>query len=544
MSLLLSPAIRALGLTIAAAAVVGAQAAPKACEVNEGRPTAVGRALLAVQVASGTQDPNAATKQLTSAVKALTENGERMENQVGRNFVLGKALVLWTMQPNVELVAKRGPLGYTVNPEATIDLAAAIDTAFKVVEAAHPECITETTRWRGQKAWVTLVNTAIERLNADDAAGAESLANRAILINPYGPYGYVVLANVQQKRGKGSEAIALYRKSIEHAKRDTAYEDIRRQSLVYLGNLAADSAELATDANARKPYIEAAREAFTEIVNDKNASDIKESARNGLCRVAIASGDTASIRVNYKPQLDAPAGFQYGELMNAGVCMARAEMVPEATVLFRAAYEKNPYHRDALSNLAIMLLRVDNHTAALPLAERLVEVEPNNPENLQLFVLANAGIAKTARDTRMAGSKAAPATKTATKTKGAAPTKTAAPAGPRLSAATQDSLFKIEQQYTDAAVSSNEKREKLTYKVALSDFSTSEAKATVAGSVTNQGTTAKAITVSVDFLDRTGKVVATKEQVLGEIAAGRSARFSITQTPGKEVAAFKYKRID
>src|SRR5687768_17608686 len=111
MSVFHRPALRAIGLSLVAASVAGAQA-PKACEVNEGRPTAVGRATLAVQVASSTQDPTAAARQLTSAVKLLTDNGERMDNQVGRNMVLGKTLVLWSTQPNVELLARRGSLGY------------------------------------------------------------------------------------------------------------------------------------------------------------------------------------------------------------------------------------------------------------------------------------------------------------------------------------------------------------------------------------------------------------------------------------------------
>ena len=544
MSLLYSSVTRAIGFTAICAGVAGAQGgAQKACEVNEGRPTQVGRALLAVQVASGSQDPNAAGRQLTNAVKGLTENAEKMDNQVGRNFVLGKALVLWTMQPNVELQAKRGALGYTTNPEGTIDLAAAIDSAFKVVETAHPECIVETARWRGQKGWVNLVNGAIEKLNSEDLDAAERLATQAITLNPYGPYGYVVLGNVSQKRGKGTDAMNFYKKSIEVAARDTAYDDIRRQSLAYLGNLAADSAEAITDPAGRKVYLDAARGAFEQIIADRDAADIRESARSGLCRVAIASGDTASLRTAYKDQLASPAGFQYGELMNAGVCMARAEMIPEATVLFRSAYEKNPYHRDALSNLSIMLLRQDKHLEALPLTERLVEVEPNNPENIQLLVLANAGLAKGVREARMAGSKTAAATKTKTATKTAPTTTKTASAGPRLTAAQQDSLFKVEQKYTEAAVSMNERREKLPLKVALSDFSVAPAKATVAGSVTNQGTEAKTVTIKVDFLDRTGKVVASKEQALGEIAAGRSARFSLTHQPGNEVAAFRYTRL-
>lgn len=543
MSVFSTPAVRALGLTITLVGVAGAQGggAPKECEVNESRPTQIGKATIAVQVATSAQAPEAVTRQLTSAVKLLTVSGERMDNQPGRNLVLGKALVLWSMQPNVELVTKRGPLGYTTNPDSTIDLVAAIDSAFKVVETSNPECISETARWRGQKAWISLVNQAIERLNAEDIDPAEVAAQRAILLNPFGPYGYVVLANVMQKRSKATEAFALYRQSIEVASRDTAYADIGRQSLLYLGNLAADSAELAADSAAKRPYVEVARSAFEQILKDKEAGDLVSSARVGVCRIAIAIGDTASLRQTYQEPLAAPAGFSYGDLMNAGVCMARAEMIPEATILFQAAYEKNPYHRDALSNLAIMLLRADQHERSLPLADRLVSVEPNNPENIQLLVLSYAGLAKRTRDARLGpGRPTAPATKTGARPAARAP----APAAPKLSPAVSDSLFKVEQHYTALAVSTNEKKEGLAYKVALSEFSTSDAKATVAGSVTNQGTAEKPITVRVDFLDVTGQVIASKEASLGALAAGGSARFSVTQTPGTSIAAFRYAPIE
>jgi tetratricopeptide (TPR) repeat protein len=234
-------------------------------------------------------------------VKLLTQNVERIDkdNQPGRNLVLGKALVLWTMQPDVELITKRGPLGYATDPEGTIDLAAAIDTAFRVVEAAFPECIPETSNWRGQKTWVNLVNKAIETLNAGDVDAAQATAARAIQLNPYAPYGYVVMANVEQKRGNATEAFALYRKGVETAARDTSYDEIRLQSLIYLGQLAADSVEGLTDAAARRPYMEAARSAFEEVLRDKNPGDFASSARAGLCRVAIASGDTAGLKQTY-----------------------------------------------------------------------------------------------------------------------------------------------------------------------------------------------------------------------------------------------------
>src|SRR4051812_28864411 len=107
MSVLTRPVIHAVGLSIALASAAAAQA--KSCDVNESRPTQIGRATLAVQIASSQTNAQAAQKQLQSAVKLLTDNGERMENQVGRNLVLGKALVLWTTQPDMPLVTKRGP---------------------------------------------------------------------------------------------------------------------------------------------------------------------------------------------------------------------------------------------------------------------------------------------------------------------------------------------------------------------------------------------------------------------------------------------------
>lgn len=534
----LRPAFRAVGLGLACASIAGAQ--EKACEVNESRPTAIGRATLAVQVAQSTQDPASAAKQLTAAVKGLTENAERMDNQVGRNFVLGKALVLWSIQPNVDLMTTRGALGYTVNPQGSIDIAAAIDSAFKVVEAANPECVKETAQWRGQRAWVNLVNQAIEKLNADQLDEAQQVADRAIMLNPFGPYGYVIKGNVLQRQERASEAFAMYRKAIEVSDQDTTYADIKRHSLISLGNLAADSAEMAADAAAKRPYVEAARAAFQQILDDPNAGESLAGARSGMCRVMIASGDTAALRGTYQPLISNPTGASYSELMNAGVCLARAEIESDATVLFKAANEKNPWHRDALSNLAIMLVNSEQFEAAIPVAQRLISVEPNSPDNLQLLVISYAGIARKAKEQRTAGSGAkAPAAKTGAKTTGA---KAGAPA--RLTAAQIDALFKIEQAYTDSAVTTNERREKLPVKVSLTEFTSTDEKAIVAGTIQNNGTADKNVSMKVDFLNLSGQPVASKD-VQVTVPAGRSARFDATVTPGnKEIVAFRYSRVE
>ncbi|MEX2180128.1 MAG: FxLYD domain-containing protein [Gemmatimonadaceae bacterium] len=526
MSVFLRQTSRGFGLIVALAAATGAQ--EKACEVNEGRPNQVARALLAIQVATESQKPDEVAKQLTNAVRLLTENGDRMDNQPGRNFVLGKALVLWAMQPNVAMTSQRGALGFATDAAGEVDLAAAIDSAFRVVETAHPECISETLRWRGQKPWVDLVNSSIEFL-ALSPDSAERDARRAIMLNPFAPYGYVILAQALQRKNNGSEALAMYRKGIELAARDTIYDDIRRQSLLYLADLNADSAEMAADSTARRPYLAAANEALGQVMSDPNVGALAANARAGLCRVAIITGDTASLRQTYRAPLAAPATFSYGELMNAGVCMARADMIPEATVIFEAAAVQNPWHRDALSNLAIMLVQSNQHEKALPYTARLLTLDPNNEENLQLAVLAYAGKVSRIRTARGG----APATKAG-----------ARPAAPRMSAAVNDSLFRIEKAYLDSAVVMTERKEKLAYAVTLTEFNISDQRALVSGIVRNQGTQSKPISVHVDFLDKDGNVLKSQQSELGTIEAGASARFSITAAPGTSVSAFRYRRIE
>jgi len=272
-----------------------------------------------------------------------------------------------------------------------------------------------------------------------------------------------------------------------------------------------------------------------------------------MCRVAIASGDTSSLRVTYKEPLANPSAFSYSDLMNSGVCMSRADLELEATLLFRGAFDKNPYHRDVLSNLAIVLLRQDHHDQALPLALRLVSVEPNNPDNIQLLVLAYAGIAQRSRSARVGPKTASPppATKGATKAPAtkvpaapAAPAAPAPPAAPKMSAATSDSLFNIEKAYTDSAVSSNARRDSLQVRVSLSDFTTGKEKTVLQGSVRLSSTvtaTEGEYTLKVDFLDVNGGVVVAQEAKVA-VTNQRAGRFKF-EAVGPTILAFRYSIV-
>jgi hypothetical protein len=263
------------------------------------------------------------------------------------------------------------------------------------------------------------------------------------------------------------------------------------------------------------------------VAEDPDAGPLAGTARAGLCRVAIAAGDTANLRTTYKGPIESPGTHSYLDLINAGVCLARADMIPEATIVFRGAVEKNAWHRDALSNLAIMLIQAGRHADALQYTGRLVSVEPNNEENLQLAAMAYAGKAKAAGDARSAAQRSA-GQKTA--------------AG-RASARVVDSLFAVQKAYNDSTVALMARKDSLPYVVTLSDFNVGEEKVTISGSVRNQSTQAKPVTMKVDFLDAQGNVVQTQQQDLGAIPAGETARFSLTATPATGITAFRYARI-
>jgi len=140
-------ALLPLAMTAAFAAVASAQ--QKGCEINEGSPGEVARAMLALQVAQSSQAPDVASKQLKSAIAQL-EKADAKKNPTGKSFVMGKTLVMWMAQPDVPAVAKRSALGFTTDPEGTIDLAAAIDSSFAVVESSNAECVAQTAPWRQQ----------------------------------------------------------------------------------------------------------------------------------------------------------------------------------------------------------------------------------------------------------------------------------------------------------------------------------------------------------------------------------------------------------
>jgi len=524
MTAFVKKALLPLALTAAIAVPAFAQ---KECEINEGKPNEIGRAMLALQVAQSANSPDAIQKQLKSAV-ATIEKADTKANPVGKSFVLGKTLVMWMMQPDVPASPKRGALGFTTNPDANIDLVAAVDSNFTVVETSlPPSCASQTAPWRQQKSWVTMVNSAIDQVNNDKLDSAETTANRSLVLFRGAPYGYMVLGKVAQKRNHTAEALKYFRQTVD-ASKDTTYGDVRRSTLADMGNLATVAAENAQGAD-KQNYLQTAKQAFEELAKDPGKTgQFADAAQQGLARLAQASGDTAAIKATYQDALANPGAFSYQQLMNKAVLAANANQSNDALKLFEAAYKVNPYHRDVLANLAILNIRQEQFASALDYVKRLVDVDPSNGENYRLFTFAYAGIQKRLMAANRDYGKKANASTNAAKKK-------ALIDSARFSG---DSIKAI----TDLALKYNVMADSLPVKVSFTEFTPNEEKVTIGGSIMNNTDATKSYTMKVDFLDKDGKVVTSQQASVGPVNGKQSGRFSMSVT-GKGIVAFKYAPV-
>jgi tetratricopeptide (TPR) repeat protein len=525
-------------LLIAGASVAASAQQPKQCELDEGSPNQVARAVLDIQLAGNATKPTDAAPKLRDAVKLLSE-ADPKRNPVGKNFVLGKTLVLWMTQPNVvNGMATRGTLGFTTDTAAKYDVIAGIDSAFTVVETSNPECATQTAAYRQQKGWVDLINRALEFANAGNDS-AVILANRSLQLSKTAPYAYVVLAQAAQKANKPKDAFANYKLAIAAAK-DTSLADNRRQWLMQMGNYASELAEDAQGAD-KQTYVAEAKAAFDQLAKDPGTK-FADVARSGQAKVASLAGDTTAIKASYADQLANPSAFSYNSLMMAAVTAAKTNQSKDAIKLFEAARKVNPYHRDVLYNLARLYLLDSAYTQAIPVSRELISVDPSNPDNYQLLAIGYAAIQKnygTKQKELEAKAKALGQRANTAKT-------TAARNAAIDSAARLDKQLKAyadtSKTYVDSALKYQTAMTSLPAKVVFTEFSPTDAKTTIGGSVQNQGDAAKSFTLKIDFLDKTGNTVTSQTVQVGPVDPKGAKTFKAEAT-GAGIVAFKYAPI-
>lgn len=511
------------GALLLVAGSVGAQVPAKpVCDVSASK-GALAKASFAVEQARSQQGTPGAATILTSAVKQL--EAAKGEDPTVQALYLGETLSMWLSQPNQPVIARRGALGFVGSPDATIDLVGSIDSLFKIVETAKPACMDITTAYRGGlPGYLTLVNGAISALNADSLDAAELAATRANKLYAASPYGMMVLGSVASKRKNEAKALEYWGQAAAVAARDSVYRDVERQVLANQGSVYLVNANVATGA----PRAAAARhaiEVYTQLlaVPGTNGAFLASSRQN-LQSAQLLMGDTASFVAGYQPMLANPSTYGYQDLLNTAVNVARANRSADAAKLFEAALVQNPYSRDALYNLAVVQLALDQNDKVGPVVERLVALDPSNSENYNLAARAYLARAKAAQVAKKAA----------------------------LAAALNDTTFKWYNRGNQ-----------LPSEVMFTEFSPSEKQLTVAGTVTDRrdkivSETAKpaprakgkaaaatalapvAVTLTIEALDKAGTVLGTQTVTTEPLSPGKTASFRTT-IPATGAVAYRYR---
>ena len=523
-------------LLLASASIAQAQAAAPAkpvCDVAESAKGNAARATLSVSLARDAT-PAVATTNLKNAVKLL-EKPDKGDDPLGDAYVLGTALSMLANQPGIGLTPKRGMVGYTTNPDGVLDIPNTLDSLFRIVETAKPACTDLTAYWRaGQKFYLDAVNGAIAALNADKVDSAEILARQANTLYSGSPYGVMVLGNVYLKKNDNAKAIEYWTKAAEVATKDTVYRDVRRSMLANIGQLYMQNS-MSTTASAADKLAAArkAADAYSQLIATPGTRGAYlNSARKNLQDAYLQIGDTAAAAKTWEPLIASPSSFDYQDLLNSAVAAARSNRTADAGKLFDATLAQNPYSRDALYNLAVTYLTLEQNDKVGPIVTRLVDVDPSNPDNYNLAARAYLSLSKEAEKAK------------------------------------KPALVKA---YNDTTVTWFNTGNKLPVEVTFREFSPSEKQVVIGGSVLDRrdkieeqandtpapkgakGARAKpaakpgpktfppkAVTLVFSALDKTGQVVGTQTITTKELSPSQSERFTLT-IPAAGAVAYRYR---
>ena len=488
----------------AAAPLVAQTPAPApagACTIDQVAPGQLAVVSLSLTKASASAKPEDRAKNVRDAVKRLTEKPAQFAaNEPERQLALGRALMLYAEPlPGPVYTAKRGDVGFATEKEAQIDLLAAADSAFTAAERGRPGCTATVAQYRAQQPWLKLVNASVAAVNAQKADSAELYAKQALVVNRSNPFPYVVIANVARAKNNAAGVLENSRKVIETTGTDTTYNEIRQRAYVDVGYYTSEQAKTAPAAQKAALNAESVKALRAYLAEAPNGSEAP-AVQAQLAMVLGATGDSAAVASTYAGMLANPEPYSDIALAQAGVTAERSKRLPDALKLYEASLKKNPYFRDVLYNLASAYYDAKQFDAMGPVVSRLLALDPNNPDNFLLKAYFHQG--------KMNAIKSGPTKKL----------------------------------HTDSLLAWNAKSKSAAVAVKVTGFERGAAKSTLTGTVENRGKAAKPYALTVEFIDKDGRVVATQRADVGSVAPKQAKPFTIT-ADGPGVVAYRYQPL-
>ncbi|HEY0931015.1 MAG TPA: hypothetical protein VGE27_13915 [Gemmatimonas sp.] len=471
-----------------------------ACSIDPNNPKELAMQSLAFNRAKAAQTPEDRKKVLMGVMKELDTKPERFaKNPAGYNYILSQALVMWATEPGMGDTPTRAQLGFVSNPQEKYDVVAQLDASYKAIEAAVPACKEDVAGMRQNEAWLALTRAALDASNGGKLDSAEYYAKRSMLVSNESPYPHYVLANVANSKGDKKTAITHWKHVVERAGTDTSYRDLRNGSLYYS---AMAQYELAVSQNGAE-QVATAKEAagtFKELLTVYPESPDGANLMQGWADALTLAKDSVNLPQVYADLLANPDKGNDITLTMGGVIATRANKIDDALKLFEASVKKNPSGRDALRNLSATYYGKDMFDKMFEPAKQLVAVDPNNYDGWMMFAYAAQGMTKNAKT---------PAEKKA---------------------------------WTDSLVKYQTIAEALPVKVDVAGFTRGAQNASLTLSLEQVADAGGNYSVTAEFLDATGKVVATGTESSGAIKKGERKEVTI-KAEGAGIYGYRYKPL-
>ena len=473
-------------------------AATASCDIDQSKPKTIGQATLSLVRAQSAMKNGDPTKDLKDIVSTLTAPGLKNENPIGRAFLLASAYVFLLERPGIQAVSPRAAVGIATDPTATIDLFAAADSSITIVEQSSPACASYMAPFRQQKAWLNVTNAAINALNDNKLDSAEIFARRSLTLERKSPYAYSVLASVAKIRKNYPMMLEYSKQTLTAAGSDSSFADIRDRTNYDIAATMTLRAQDATGAD-KKTLAREAINGWQQLLTTKD--DVQgTTAVSNIAKMYIAAGDSLQIGKIYAPMIAEPTKYSEGALLQAGVIASQFKRPDDAALLFNAVASRNPYQRDALNNLAASYIQAGENSKVNPVIDKLVALDPSNPDNWLLYAYNYVGMLKTTKNA------------------------------------------KLTRQYNDSLVFYNTKSEKMPVKVAFTEFTRNSDGTTLVGTIENRSTVAKTYSLAVEFVGPSGEVLFTETASVGPVAPKATKTFRI-KNPKTGVAGYRYKPV-
>ncbi len=397
------------------------------------------------------------------------------------------------------------------------------DSAFTKALALAPKCKDDIALYRRQ-AWVPLFNAGVQAWQAGNLDSAIASFRRANQIYGDEPMGFVYLANLFVSTTQIDSAAKYFRLAVPAAA-DPKYAKDRRDALfnvarvyhsaqrygeaeaAYTEYVAAYPGDVQAMASLAALYLRAGKRdsalaLYAQIPDHADSADAGElfAAAQSVLNAVPEAPDSVAIakecRAAVRKKTPAVTPRQIAAKCEPAVAdtLRRFHAVADpqyriASKLYEIGLSKNPYSRDALYNYAGISFLIGDTSKVLPLAQRLYALDPMNKNT----------IAKVVGAWQLLGKK--------------------------------DSVL----YYLQIA-------DTLPIEVTVSTFSATDKGATIEGLFTNaRSKPSPPLTITFEFLDAKGNVVATQPQAVPALDPEANHAFTV-KAEGAGIAAWRYRR--